>query len=217
MARTILRPVEKPPALRIGAVVLAAGGSSRMRQPKQLMPIQGTPLILRTVNAVLVSPVWPVVVVLGSSADAVRPLLARLPLQLIDNPQWERGIGTSLRRGVEVLDQFSSSLDGVLVTLGDQPFLSPEAIVDLVSEMAGRNSIAAARYSGIVGAPAVFGRAYFSELLALPAGVGAQGLLRAHAKLVTPVDLPEFATDLDTPEDYQRFLEKTRSESRLKG
>lgn len=199
-----------PPRRSFGAVILAAGGSRRMGQTKQLLPIEGTPLLLRTVQAVLKSPAWPIVVVLGHAAETLRPLLARLPVQVVHNPDWEKGLGSSITTGIQILERFSSSLDGALITLADQPHLSASALLSLSSVFIGGHSIAAARYSGAVGVPVIFGRSHFPELLALEPEHGAQRLLRIHAAAVAAVDLPELAVDLDTPEDYQRFLEGSR-------
>lgn len=210
MAKAVPVSLAGRPPRRFGAVVLAAGGSRRMQQPKQLMPIDGVPLIVRTIHTVLASSAWPVVAVLGSFSDSIRPLLSKLPVQIVNNPQWEKGIGTSLRVGIEILDMFSTGLDGALVVLGDQPNLSVEALDELGRGLQSRETIVAARYAGVVGAPAIFGRSFFPELLSLPDQMGAQRLLREHAAVVTPLDLPELATDLDTPEDYQRFLESRK-------
>ena len=194
-----------------GAIVLAAGGSTRMRSPKQLLSIEGTPLVVRTVQAALASCAWPIVVVLGNQGERIRPLLARWPLQFVDNPRWEEGLGTSLAAGIEILDRFPSLLQGALVILGDQPHLSPQAVAALGASFSGPTGIAAARYADTLGAPVIFGRSYFSELLTLPPSAGAQRVLRAHPEAVVPVDLPEFAVDLDTPEDYRRFLDNLKS------
>ncbi len=207
MADSLGSPVQGRGPFRFGAVVLAAGGSSRMGTPKQLLPIAGTPLLVRTVRALLESSAWPIVVVLGNAADQLRPLLTRWPLQVVENPGWQEGMGSSLSAGIEILDRFSSSLQGALIALGDQPCLSPAAIQALSSAFGGSAGIVAARYSETLGAPAIFGRSFFPELLALPPAAGAQRLLRAHAEKVVPVDLPELAVDLDTPEDYRRFLD----------
>lgn len=177
-----------------------------MGQPKQLLPIEGLPLLVRSVQAALSSPAWPIVVVLGHAAETIRPWLSRLPVQIGLNPEWGQGIGSSIAVGIEILDRFSSALDGALIALGDQPHLSSSAIHALNSALTGRQGISAARYLGVVGAPVIFGRAYFQELLTLPPSAGAQRVLQAHAEAVQPVDLPEFAVDLDTPEDYQKFL-----------
>lgn len=185
-----------------------------MRQPKQLISIDGTPLIVRTVKAVLASSAWPVVVVLGSSADLIKPLLARWPLQLVENTRWAAGIGTSLHAGIQIVDQFSSRIDAALITLGDQPHLTASTIQKLADVFPRSGGIAAARYSGVVGAPAIFGRGFFSELLALPADLGAQRVIRAHPQATVAVDMPEFAVDLDTPEDYQAFINAQKARAR---
>ena len=146
---------------------------------------------------------------LGHAADTIQPWLTRFPVQIGLNSNWSQGIGSSISVGIEILDRFSSALDGTLIALADQPHLSASAIQSLKSAWRGRPSISAARYSGIVGAPAIFGRAYFPELLALSPSEGAQRVLRTHPEAVEPIDLPEFAVDLDTPEDYQKFLTAT--------
>ena len=91
------------PQASIGAIVLAAGASSRMGAPKQLLPIDGVPLLARTVEVLLATPVWPVVVVLGANADAMRPLLARYPVLIADNPAWPEGMASSIRAGITTL------------------------------------------------------------------------------------------------------------------
>jgi molybdenum cofactor cytidylyltransferase len=197
----------EPLTLSFGAIILAAGGSTRMGRPKQLLPIEGTPLLLRAVQAVLSSHAQPIVVVLGHAAEKITPLLALLPIEVVENPRWNDGLGTSITAGLEALDRLSREIDGVLLALGDQPQLSPSGINALASVFTRRDSIAAAKYAGIIGAPAIFGRSYFADLRALAPGEGAQRVIRANAGRVTSVELPEFAVDLDTPTDYARYLE----------
>ncbi|HEU5081222.1 MAG TPA: nucleotidyltransferase family protein [Opitutaceae bacterium] len=207
-----------------GAVILAAGGSTRMGRPKQLLPIEGVSLARRAANAALASKAWPVVVVLGNAAPLIQMDLAKLPLLFAVNKSWADGIGSSIRLGIQTLDMYSASLVGAIVLLADQPNLSAEAI-DAIADAAGgvgvevevggnrgegvgiRGTLAAARYGGVIGAPAFFPRAYFPELLALDVAEGAQKILRRHADRVVAVERPELAVDLDTPEEVQRFLE----------
>lgn len=213
---TEVSPSFQPPsALKFGIVVLAAGGSTRMGRPKQLLAIDGTPLVVRAVEAALASPAWPVVVVLGSGAEAVRPFLSRLPVQMVENRNWAEGIGSSIATGVDVLDQFSGTLSGGIIALADQPRLSADTFAALGRAFRGRDQIVAARYSGIVGAPVLFGRAYFPELLSLLPQTGAQSVLAAHPESITPVDRPECAIDLDTPRDYERFLDAQNESGKI--
>ena len=85
---------------RFGCVILAAGLSARMGSPKQLLEIGGRPLVLRASEAALESPVWPVVVVLGAHAERIRPLFARLPVLVVENPTWQEGMASSIRATV---------------------------------------------------------------------------------------------------------------------
>jgi molybdenum cofactor cytidylyltransferase len=194
-------PETKP--LRFGAVVLAAGGSARMGEPKQLLPLGGRPLVVRAAEATLAAPVWPVVVVLGAHAEKIRPLLARLPVLVAENPAWTEGMASSLRTGIGTLQQFSRSLDGALVALCDQPAFSSAVIGQLIAHQhATGRSIVAARYSGRNGAPALFLREHFPTLATLTGEEGARALLNPGSDRIGTVDLPALATNLDTPADY---------------
>lgn len=200
-----LSPVPRPPSpeFRFGAVILAAGASTRMGTPKQLLPVEGRPLIVRTVEAALASPAWPVIVVLGARAEQIRPVLARLPVLIAENPAWAEGMAASIRAGLTTLRQFSRALDGVLVALCDQPGFSAGTIEQLLAAQRqhGRG-IVAAHYHGRNGAPAFFLREHFPALAALTGEEGARALLNGTPESVTSVDLPALGVDLDTPADY---------------
>jgi molybdenum cofactor cytidylyltransferase len=188
---------------RFGAVILAAGESARMGTPKQLLVVDGQPLLLRAVEAALASAAWPVVVVLGAHEEKIRPLLARLPVLIAENPAWSEGMASSLRVGVATLQQFSRQLDAALVALCDQPAFSADTIAQLVAaQRATGRSIVAARYRGRHGAPALFLAEHFPALTALTGEEGARALLNDNPARVAAVDLPALALDLDTPADY---------------
>ncbi len=189
--------------LRIGAVVLAAGASTRMGRPKQLLPLQGSPLIVRTVDTLLATPVWPVVVVLGSHAEEIRPLLARRPVIIAENAAWPEGLASSVRSGIETLQQFSRDLDAALFTVCDQPAFSSQIVEKLIAALPAQpHGIAACFYSGRNGVPALLRRNHFATLAALTGDTGARDLLNGNTTDVARVDAPELATDLDTPNDY---------------
>src|SRR5665213_1410174 len=89
--------------MRFGCVVLAAGASTLMGTPKQLLEFEGRALVVRAAEAALASPAWPVVVVLGAHAETIRPALARLPVLVVENPAWSEGMASSIRAGVTTL------------------------------------------------------------------------------------------------------------------
>ena len=101
---------ESRATFRFGAVILAAGESARMGTPKQLLALDGQPLLVRAIEAALASAAWPVVVVLGAHEEKIRPVLARLPVLVADNPAWSEGMASSIRVGVTTLQQFSRAL-----------------------------------------------------------------------------------------------------------
>jgi molybdenum cofactor cytidylyltransferase len=196
--------------IRFGAVILAAGASTRMGQPKQLLELNGEPLIVRAISAALASNAWPVVVVLGANAEKIRPAIARLPVLAADNPAWSEGMAASIRTGVTTLQQFSRSLDAALFALCDQPAFSAATIARLVSAQAEtRRSIVAAHYAGRNGAPALFMREHFHDLSALTGEEGARALLNGDPSRVAGVELPELVVDLDTPADFTSYQKNT--------
>jgi molybdenum cofactor cytidylyltransferase len=187
-------------------MILAAGSSSRLGTPKQLLLAGGKPLVAAAAEAALGSAAWPVVVVVGANADRVRPALARLPVLVVENPAWTEGMASSIRAGLAALAQFSRSLDAALVALSDQPCFSASSIAKLVAAQAGSGlGIAAARYGGRLGAPALFLREHFAALAAITGEDGARLLLNSEPARVAGVAMPELEFDVDTPEDAARL------------
>ena len=189
---------------RCGLVILAAGASRRMGSPKQLIEIDGRPLLVRAIEAALAAPVWPVVVVLGANAVAIRPVIGHLPVLVIENPAWSEGMAASIREGVATLRQFSRTLDAAVLALCDQPGFSAATVESLLAaHRATGRGIVAARYSGRLGAPALFAREHFAALTALTGEEGARDLLNADPARVAAVELLELARDLDNPADLE--------------
>lgn len=192
-----------PGSLRFGAIILAAGASTRMGSPKQLLLLDGQPLVVRAAEAALAAGAWPVVVVLGAHAEKIRPALARLPVLVAENASWPEGMAASIRTGITTLGQFSRTLDAALLALCDQPAFSAAVITQLLAaQRASGRSIVAARYSSRHGAPALLLREHFPALAALTGEAGARDLLNGTPDRVAAVDLPALAHDLDTPADY---------------
>ncbi len=193
--------------------MLAAGASTRMGRPKQLIEIDGKTLLVRTVEAALQTPVWPVVVVLGAHAAEVKTRLIRYPLLIAENAAWVEGMASSIRTGMSTLHSFSRAVDQVVICLCDQPHFSAGTIYRLLEARAKSNrSIVAAHYRNRLGAPALFSAASFPALASLSGDEGARHLL-VQASLtgdVEAVDLPELAVDLDTPGDIERLLQSQK-------
>ena len=199
--------------MNIGVILLAAGGSTRLGSPKQLLTYEGKTLLRHAAETALATGCRPVAAVLGSGAARLRAELAGLDVRLVDNPDWSRGMGTSVRLGVAALDADTA---GTLLMLCDQPLVTAEKLAMLVAafrQNAGAGIVAAA-YHDTVGVPALFSRAYFDELRALPDDAGAKPILQRHRDAVLPVPLPEAAVDIDTREQYERLASGIQSPTR---
>ena len=185
--------------MKVAAIVLAAGGSTRLGQPKQLLEFRGQPLVKRVVEAALAAGCAPVVVVVGEQAAAIRATLRDLPSEIVPNENWREGIGSSIRAGVMALPD----CDGFVIAACDQPFVSSELIGKLIRKHhESGQSIVASAYSGTRGVPAFFARRHREELLALPNDQGAKALLARHPAEVATVDFSQGGIDIDTPANY---------------
>ena len=190
---------------RLGAIILAAGGSSRMGSAKQLVRVDGAPLVARAVDAALGARAWPVVVVLGARAGGVRAALAGRTFVEALNTRWSAGLSSSIRAGLEAALAAEPRIDAVLVAPVDQPALSPGIITQLADLHRSSGRIACARYGGRNGAPAVFGRRHFPGLRSLRGDKGARNLLNRSPGSVSSLEIPSLAVDIDTPADLRNW------------
>lgn len=200
----------EPPALHV--IVLAAGASSRFGSPKQLVRIDGRPLLHRAVaNAVEIAG-HAVTVVLGAHAAELGQLLGHSPCSLVVNRDWAEGIASSIRAG---LARLPPSCDGALLTLADQPAVTVDDLKRLAAAWRREpQRIVAARYEGMLGVPALFPRAEFPALDALRGDRGAREILRRSRDRVVGIDLPNAGIDIDTPEDLLRLSSEPGSGGR---
>ncbi len=193
--------------MRVAALVLAAGGSARLGQPKQLLPYDGSTLVRRAAEAALAAGCSPVLVVLGRERAAVAAALADLPIDLVPNELWERGIGSSIRAGLAALPK----VDAVVILTCDQPAVTVDVLDRLLAAHAQRkNPIVASAYADTLGTPALFAQKFFAALRALPDAEGAKTIITTHLAEVQPVAFPEGAIDIDTPEDYRNLTDPER-------
>lgn len=189
---------DEPSQLRIGAIVLAAGGSSRYGSPKQLVIYEGSPLVRRAAEAARDAGADPVVVVLGADAEIVAPALASVRgIRSVVNDRWQEGMSSSIACGLHTLLE-TFPCDGVLITLADQPLVDAKALKRMLDVFDDMHPLVAAEYEGIIGVPAIFAKAHFDALLNLHGDSGAGTWLRNRTQLVTRVSLQAAALDMDT-------------------
>lgn len=190
--------------MNITIVILAAGSSSRMGRSKQLLDVGGITLLRKVVTAATETTL-PVIVVLGSGADKHLQSLENLNVKVIKNPTWEKGMGNSLKFGLQ--EAMLSRPDGVLVLVADQPNVTSIHLQKLVDQFStSGNSVVASSYDNTVGVPALFAKSYFSKILQLNDNAGAKKLIEQNSAETAIVDFPGGGIDLDTPDDYKKYL-----------
>ncbi len=194
----------RPPA----GLLLAAGAGRRLGgRPKALLPYRGGLLVEHAARVLREGGCDPVYVVLGAAADEVRARAAGLGgCELVENPDWASGMGSSLRAGLTALSRLTPAPEAVVVALVDQPGIGPEAVARLLSGGVGRSRLAAAGYGGRRGHPVLFGAAHWAGVIASAAGDhGARGYLTEHQDDLTLVECGDIASpaDIDTPADLR--------------
>lgn len=191
--------------MTIAVVVLAAGGSTRMGESKQLLEFRGQTLVRRAVAAAIEAKLGPVIVVVGAEGVAVKAELQGLDATTVRNDRWADGMGTSIVVGVAQADGMSD-VEAALIMLADQPLVDATILKRLADQWRrGGLDAAACMYGSTTGVPAVFSRSLFARLLALPAGGGAKHILADGGLKLATIDFPDGLADIDTPDDYERL------------
>ena len=197
----------------IPAVVLAAGKSSRMGRPKALLPIgsSGETFLTRVIRVLREGGAEAIVVVIGGDAAAVRASLPRedASITAVDNPQYEEGQLSSLLVGLAAVER-QDNVEAVMVTLVDLPLISPctvRSVLDAYRAKPGA-PLVRPRRGNRHGHPVIFNRSIFEELRRADPSMGAKPVVRAHAAEEVNVDVDDEGgfIDIDTPEDYERFI-----------
>ncbi|MTJ54319.1 nucleotidyltransferase family protein [Anabaena sp. UHCC 0253] len=193
---------------KIAIIILAAGASTRMGTPKQLLLYQGCSLLKNTIENAIASLCKPIIVVLGANAENVRSEISESAIKIVENPDWNLGMSSSIRSGITSLITDFENIDAVVITVCDQPFISSEIINHLVAayHTMGK-SIIACEYAETLGVPVLFSHIFFPKLAVLSEDVGAKKLIKNHNDEVFSIPFPLGAIDIDTPQDYQKLQE----------
>lgn len=191
----------------IGALILAAGNSSRLGRPKQLLEFRGQTLLRRMVDAAVKADCSPVAVVIGAERNRIREELAQTKQFVIENETWQRGIGNSIRAGLRALLEAHPNTGALILLACDQPLVDAAVIAGLKTQHAEtRKPIVASSYAGTLGIPALFSRNYFDELFVLDDDAGAKQVILNHSTDVAEYSFPGGAIDIDTAADYEQLV-----------
>jgi len=184
----------------VSVIILAAGSSSRMGQSKQLLPWGNETLLTHAIKTAMDSRAGHVCVVLGSNEEQHRNAIERLPVSIVVNDEWQKGMGSSLKRG---LRQVSDS-DAVLIMVCDMPFVTSDHLNNMIQHYeTTKQPIVASKYLDAIGVPALFSKEMFGELLGIGDAEGARSVIANHRSQIIDLDS---GIDLDTPEDYTNAL-----------
>lgn len=189
---------------KIGAIILAAGLSSRMKENKLLLPLEGKAMIAHTVERFLASGVAKTYVVVGNDRDKISKELAAYPVDIIDNPDYHTGMSASVKAGIRLA--LECQLDGAMICPGDMPFVQT-ATIDQI--LAAYNSTGAGIivpvYQDRRGHPVFFAQKFFREILEIDGDVGARYLLGQHPEAIYLLEVadPGMHIDIDSKEIYQ--------------
>lgn len=196
--------------LAVPAIVLAAGASTRLGQPKQLLRLPafgGETLLERVAHLAHEAGAAPVYLVLGSDAEIIVRETALSNFRVLQNIEWAEGMASSLRLGIRAMRREIPAASGALLLVCDQPALTCEHLRQLLaSHQAQPAHIVASSYAGRRGVPAVIPRAEFAKLLALQGDVGARAFLRTSDVPIDEIAFPRGEWDIDIPDDLERSL-----------
>lgn len=190
-----------------GIIILAAGNSSRLGEPKQLLHYRGKSLIRHVAEAAVETVGDQTIVVTGSNAALVEKELKQLPYHPAFNARWEDGMSSSIRTGIQKLRNLNPEIKGVMLAVSDQPFVSATLFRNMIQKFEETGpGIVACTYDDTLGTPVLFSNHYFAELLALTGAEGAKKLLKQFPHNVTALPFPAGSIDVDTRDDYQNLL-----------
>ena len=190
--------------MKLSILILAAGNSSRLGYPKQLIEFEGKTLIERiTETALMVSD--NILIILGGNSELIISKLERFndTISTIFNPDWQQGMGTSIRIGTEKLAEKS---DAILILLSDQPFISTVLLQNMIQIFEkSPNPIISCTYNQQLGVPMLFDKSVFPELMKLSRDKGAKSFLHLYKNTISTIDFPEGIIDVDTFEDVEKL------------
>lgn len=190
-----------------GIILLAAGASSRLGKPKQLLLYKNKVLLQHGVDTAINTGTNTIILVLGANAQLLQTEIQHKEVSVVINNNWEEGMAASIRCGLNKLLVINPSINAVIIMVCDQPFVTEKLLEELQSiYLQTHQPIIASRYQNILGTPALFDKTIFEALLELKGDTGAKKILNENPQWVSVVDFPEGIIDIDTEADYEKLL-----------
>ncbi len=190
-----------------GIILLAAGSSGRLGEPKQLLHYKGKILLQHLIDEARSSSANSIVVVLGANGEAIQSKLQTGNICIAINDDWIEGMASSIRCGIKALEELNPSVDAAILMVCDQLFVTGALLNDLITVHQKTNkAIVTSNYDNTNGPPALFHKSIFPELLQLTGDKGARQIVEAHTNELATVSFPKGNIDIDTAADYEALL-----------
>nr|WP_299222834.1 nucleotidyltransferase family protein [uncultured Aquimarina sp.] len=190
---------------------MAAGSSSRLGSPKQLLPWKKTSLIAYEVEKSLQLKKLTTFVVLGANFEIIQKEIKHFPVEILYNKNWKLGMGASISFGMQQILKDEENFDAVLITLADQPLIDEVHLHSLISKFnKNQDAIIATSMKDRIGVPAIFSKRYFKELLALNEDYGARQIIKKYEDHIITIDGKDKTDDIDTKEQYNALSERVK-------
>lgn len=187
------------------AIILAAGQSSRLGRPKQLLKYQNKNLLQHAIDVAKQSSAQPVIIVLGSHADIILKEIDTSGIDVVRNDDWQSGMASTIRCGIHNLQ---ADVDAVILMVCDQPFVTPDLLNSLMDKQRETGKpIIASQYGETIGTPALFHKQFFTGLMMLKGDTGAKKIMMEHRDLLTTIPFLKGSIDIDTIDDYKALEE----------
>ena len=187
-----------------GIVILAAGASTRLGKPKQLLQYRGKTLLAHAINEAVNSNADAVVVILGKDANLFKKEIDEGKVRVAINSSWEEGMASSLRLGLDTLINDKPYIDAVIFMVCDQPHVLSSILNELIiTQQKTTKQIVTCNYGEAIGPPALFHKSLFNELMQLKGDAGARKIIQQHSDEVATILFSKGKIDIDTNEDYE--------------
>ncbi len=189
-----------------GIIILAAGNSSRLGKPKQLLQYKGKTLLQHIVDEAFTAQLHPVVIVTGANSELISQNIHQ-SVHIAFNANWQQGMASGIAIGMKTLLAIKNTIEAIILAVCDQPFVSSELFLQLNNVQKQTNkAIVASHYVNTMGTPVLFTQLYFSQLINLSGKGGAKQLLEIYKDDVASVSFPDGNIDIDTEDDYENLL-----------
>jgi len=190
------------------AIILAAGQSSRLGTQKQLLKYQNKTLLQHAIDTAKQSKLRSIVVILGSNANNILKETDTSGIHVVINDDWQTGMASTIRCGIQLVQKLNSDVDGAILMVCDQPFVSSDLLDSLIETQKETGKlIIASQYVDTIGTPAFFQKQFFAELMALEGDSGAKKIMMQHSNLLATIPFPKGSIDIDTIDDYKALGE----------